>query len=352
LSGEAESDLERVGDDAAKKNGLKLYPKGAVLFAKSGMSATKDRIYVLKEPAYAVSHLAVLIPNPGVSAEYLRFALKAFPPSVLIKDTAYPSINRSDIQKHEIPVPEHADDQIRIARLLGKVEQLIARRRQHLQQLDEFVKSVFLDMFGEPACNEKAWAKEKIGSFTAVGTGATPSRKEMDRYYGGKIPWVKTTEVQNTEIFDTQECITEFALKETNCSLYPPRTVLLAMYGQGKTRGQVGMLKIAAATNQACAAIAPSEHNQTFIYEHLKLMYQQIRALGRGGNQENLNLSLVKNIELLLPPKKLQNKFAAIVGKTRTLKSRYRQSLKDLETLYAALSQRAFQGQLDLSRIA
>jgi type I restriction enzyme S subunit len=114
LSGKIESDLELVSDETAKLRKLKAYPKGTILFAKSGMSATKDRVYVLQSPAYVVSHLATLIPSGTADADYLRLALKRFPPSVLIKDPAYPAISLGDIQSYEIPVPEQRDDQSRI----------------------------------------------------------------------------------------------------------------------------------------------------------------------------------------------------------------------------------------------
>lgn len=159
LSGKSEFDLELVSDETAKLRKLKTYPKGTILFAKSGMSATKDRIYVLQNPAYVVSHLATLIPNGSAHADYLRLALKRFPPSVLIKDPAYPAISLGDIQSYEIPVPVDHDDQIRIAHLLGKVEGLIAQRKQNLQQLDDLPKSVFLEMFGDPVRNEMGWDK-------------------------------------------------------------------------------------------------------------------------------------------------------------------------------------------------
>jgi type I restriction enzyme S subunit len=135
LSEKNEADLELVSEETAQKRRLKLYPKGAILFAKSGMSATKDRIYVLYNPAYVVSHLAILTPNDKICADYLRLALKKFPPSVLIKDPAYPAISLDEIRRYKVPVHEKIDDQKRIAHLLGKVEGLIARRKQHLQQL-------------------------------------------------------------------------------------------------------------------------------------------------------------------------------------------------------------------------
>lgn len=261
------------------------------------------------------------------------------------------SLTKTDFLDLEIPFPP-LDDQIRIAHLLGKVEGLIAQRKQHLQQLDDLLKSVFLAMIGDPARNEKGWEKKEIGAFTKVGTGSTPSRQKMAEYYGGSIPWVKTTEVQNGDIVRTEEHITEQALRETSCSVYPAGTILLAMYGQGRTRGQVGYLRMDAATNQACAAILPSIHNQTFIFQQLSFLYDSIRALGRGGNQENLNLSLVRGIELVLPPNDIQGAFVTIVEKVEALKTHYQQSLANLEILYGSLSQQAFKGELDLSRVA
>lgn len=92
LSGEPESGLELVSEETARRRKLKTYPRGTVLFAKSGMSATKDRVYVLQNPAHVVSHLATLIPKSDTQTDYLRLALKHFPPSSLIKDLAYPAI--------------------------------------------------------------------------------------------------------------------------------------------------------------------------------------------------------------------------------------------------------------------
>lgn len=296
--------------------------------------------------------LASIRPTSELDGKFLYYYLKANERQIdaLGTGSTFKAITQVTLKKIEIPVPP-LDDQIRIAHLLGKVEGLIAQRKQHLQQLDDLLKSVFLEMFGDPVRNEKGWEKKPIGAFANVGTGSTPSRQKIAEYYGGSIPWVKTTEVQNCDIFRTEEHITERALCETNCSLYPIGTILLAMYGQGRTRGQVGYLRIDAATNQACAAILPSKHNEVFIFQQLRFLYDSIRALGRGGNQENLNLSLVRGIELLLPPKDIQDRFATIIEKIESIKSRYQQSLIDLEALYGALSQQAFKGELDLSRV-
>ena len=117
----------------------------------------------------------------------------------------------------------------------------------------------------------------------------------------------------------------------------------MAMYGQGKTRGQVAKLEIKATTNQACAAILPSEKiNMEYLYPLLKIMYNEIRALGRGGNQENLNLSLVRGIKIIFPPLELQACFATIIEKIEEQKALVRQALKESEDLFQRLMQDLF----------
>ncbi|MBK7175058.1 MAG: restriction endonuclease subunit S [Bacteroidales bacterium] len=124
------------------------------------------------------------------------------------------------------------------------------------------------------------------------------------------------------------------------------------MYGQGKTRGNVGFLKIEAATNQACAAIPPSENiNQVFLFILLKQCYNYLRSLARGGNQENLNLNIVGNIDIILPEPNIQAKFEGIVTKIESLKLKFLNSLKELENLYGSIRQRAFNGELDLDKV-
>ncbi|MEI7614684.1 MAG: restriction endonuclease subunit S [Betaproteobacteria bacterium] len=137
------------------------------------MSATKNRFYQLKNPAYVVSHLAVLIPKDRFFSDYLRHVLIKYPPSSLIKDLAYPAISLGDIQDFKVPVPEIFDDQIRIANLLSKVENLISRRREQLKQLDELLKSVFLEMFGLHNGDVKKWIIEPLSTCTEIVSGVT-----------------------------------------------------------------------------------------------------------------------------------------------------------------------------------
>ena len=118
---------------------------------------------------------------------------------------------------------------------------------------------------------------------------------------------------------------------------------MIAMYGQGKTRGMTAYLGIEACTNQACACILPSDKiNQTFLWQFFILSYDNLRDMAKGGNQPNLNGNIIKNYPVLYPPIELQGQFAAFVEQTDKSESAIQQSLDKLETLKKALMQKYF----------
>ena len=187
-----------------------------------------------------------------------------------------------------------------------------------------------------------------------VGTGSTPDRSNSG-YYGGTIPWVNSSLTQNDFICDTPECITEKAIEETSCRIYPIGTLIVAMYGQGKTRGQVSELKIVAATNQACAAINVYESNiNSYVKLFFKYNYTTIRKEAAGGAQPNLNLIKIKKIPIPLPPLSEQQRIVAKIEELMPLVEEYDKAQTGLDTLNAKLSevlkksilQEAIQGRL------
>ncbi|AFZ18918.1 restriction endonuclease subunit S [Allocoleopsis franciscana] len=105
------------------------------------------------------------------------------------------------------------------------------------------------------------WEVSKIEELAFISSGSTPNRSIAAYWQDGTIPWVKTGEINYTVIKSAEEKITQKALNETSVTVYPVGTVLVAMYGQGLTRGKVGILGIEATTNQACAAIIPKNEN-------------------------------------------------------------------------------------------
>lgn len=253
------------------------------------------------------------------------------------------NLNSSLVRKVTIPLPPKST-QLTIVSELDKINELIRLKKEQLKDYDNLAQSIFYEMFGAPVENEKGWEVKKLGEVCSVGTGSTPNRKNKEYYEHGIYPWVKSTEVCNLPIYSVEEFITEEALQNTNCGLYPKDSILMAMYGQGKTRGQVGLLKIEACTNQAVAAIVPSKKiNSIFLYRHLMLMYEHIRDMARGGNQANLNLTIVRSIQILLPPLPLQHLFAQRIEQIEHQKSAVQKSITDLETLLASRMQYWFE---------
>lgn len=160
----------------------------------------------------------------------------------------------------------------------------------------------------------EGWNKKLLSDLAQVTSGGTPDTSNHE-YWGGNIPWVTTAEIRNCIINDTQEKITALGLANSSAKLFPRGTILLAMYGQGKTRGQVARLGIEAATNQACAAILPKENvSGEYLYQNLLGRYEEIRNLSNDGSQKNLSGGLLKGISILRPPLPEQEKIARILG--------------------------------------
>ena len=152
-----------------------------------------------------------------------------------------------------------------------------------------------------------------IKSIADVSSGNTPSRRKSE-YWNGSIPWITTGELESGYVTASKECVTEKALKETALKLYHKGTVLIAMYGQGKTRGTAAVLGIEATVNQACAALTVHGGCSKFLFYQLQNSYHAIRRLSNTGNQENLNAEIIKNFKILWPDELEQQKIAAILS--------------------------------------
>ena len=148
------------------------------------------------------------------------------------------------------------------------------------------------------------WTWTSVGALIDVATGATPLRTRA-YYYGGSIPWVTSGAVNAGLITEATEFITARALGETNAKIFPPGTLLVAMYGEGQTRGRVAELGIAAATNQAVAALVFDQTNEAlrdYIRLYFQENYERIRQLAFGGVQPNLSLGVIRDTMVPLPP--------------------------------------------------
>lgn len=214
-------------------------------------------------------------------------------------------------------------------------------------------KKLFLPEYKHLISSVQNWGKCYLANIFSVETGSTPLRSNDLYYKDGNIPWIKTGEVQNCEIYRAEEYITEKALKETNVKLFPVNTLLIAMYGEGKTRGQVGRMKINATTNQACAALVNSNIDYVlneYVFYYCLSKYNELRRLAVGGNQPNLNLEKIKMWEIDIPPLEEQTEIVRRVKlafeKLDKIELRYQKAKEYFDKLAQSILNKAFRGEL------
>lgn len=158
------------------------------------------------------------------------------------------------------------------------------------------------------------WRIGALRYFATLSTGSTPDRTN-ENFWNGGIPWVKTGEIDYTTITTTQETISQEGLAASSVRIAPPGTLLIALYGQGVTRGRVALLGIPATYNQACAAIQPGELiDGRFLHAFFAFAYMFIREIGNETTQMNLNVEFVQRIRVVVPPVAEQSAIADFVG--------------------------------------
>ena len=252
--------------------------------------------------------------------------------------------------ERSIPLPP-LPEQKKIAHILSTVQRAIEAQQQIIQTTTELKKALMHKLFTEGLRNEPqkptdvgpipvSWKICKVGDVARIQSGGTPQRDTPENWNGGTIPWVKTGEIDYCIIRDTEEKITQAGLSNSAARIFPAGTLLMAMYGQGITRGRVALLAIEAATNQACASITPTDEAEVssrFLYYWFEYNYENLRKLGHGANQRNMNAALIRSFPLALPIAAQQtvivDTLAALDTKLRLLLRK----LSELETLFRAL---------------
>ena len=262
------------------------------------------------------------------------------------------TLNKQKIKNLDIPLPPLTEQQRIVSKLdnlFEKIDKSIALHQKNMDEADVFMGSMFNDVFGE--LEEKCDLKS-IGSFSKVGTGVTPLKSRNDFYDNGNINWITSKATNNDYVFESGQLITEIALDECRLKIHPIGTIIVALYGQGKTRGQVSELMVESTTNQALATILVDKNLSinTYLKYFLKKSYLDIREKASGGTQPNLNLSIIKGIELPLPPLNIQQKVVKYLDEVsqnlEKVKSIQIEKMDNLKALKASILDKAFRGEL------
>lgn len=173
-----------------------------------------------------------------------------------------------------------------------------------------------------------------LGNVFDIGSGGTPSKKHTE-YYDGDIPWVKTGDLKDKDLYVVEDYITEKGLKNSSAKMYEPGTVLIAMYGA--TIGAVSILRINACTNQACAAFKPCKAiSPEYLYYFLRSKKQSFIKDGVGGAQPNISAGYLKKVEIDLRPLDEQNETVTRLNLLDSIIHKRQQEIKNLDNLVKA----------------
>ena len=222
-----------------------------------------------------------------------------------ITGAAQGGLNSSNFKSIKIPLPP-LDVQKSIVAECEQVDAEYQEAQKEIAAARAEIARIMASVQGE---------EKRLGEIYKISSGGTPSRKENKYWEDGTIPWLTTTEVTNELITKTNECITEEGLKNSSAKLYPKGSLVIAMYGQGTTRGRTAKLGIETTTNQACAVLYEKiiDFDTDYVWAYLKSQYENLRSISHGSAQPNLTAGDISNFAIVLPPLAEQKRIVGLV---------------------------------------
>lgn len=324
-----QDDLIRfVSETYLESNLLSLGKKGDIFFADTSEDYAGIGNAVLVDidtPVFAGYHTVIVRPNDTSYSRYLAylFLTDAWRSQLCSRASGIKvfSITQGLLKKTTIILPPAEKVAVMtdyLDRKCSQIDAIIVRQQEVIEKLKAYKLSVITEAItkglnpdvpmkdsGVEWIGEipEHWQVAKIKYLATIASGGTPDRSHPE-YWNGSINWAKTGELQNNELYETEEKITELALENSSAKVFSVDTILVAMYGQGKTRGMTALLKVPSATNQACAGITVYSKDITVSYLWLFLMgaYDAIREKANGSGQPNLSGTLIADFNVTLPP--------------------------------------------------
>lgn len=346
--------VERIID--VEKYKSKLLKSGDIIIEKSGGSPTQPvgRVVIFEEDSgenyFCNNFTAVLRPKLIVNPKYALYMMKDLYNKRKVlkyqnKTTGIINLKLNDyLINTKVNIPDIAT-QIKITKALDKSQELINKRKEQIEALDELVKSQFIEMFGDPIKNTKGWNKVKLSDLGEWKTGGTPSRTNSE-YFKGSIPWLSSGELNNKYCFGSNEHITESAIKNSSAKLIEKESLLLGMYDTAALKSTINMVECTCNQAIAYSKLNNSVVNTVYVYYCIQMGKDFYKSQQRGVRQKNLNLTMIKDLEIIMPPLELQNKFIDSIKQIDKLKFRMENSLRELEDNFNSLMQKAFKGEL------
>jgi restriction endonuclease S subunit len=241
--------------------------------------------------------IKILQPNPNILPKYLYFIIK----SLDIADLGY-SRHFKELKEKKIPLPS-LEVQSQIVEELDNYQKIIDGCRQ---VIENYKPSIDID---------PSWEMIELGQLCSLMTGGTPKTDNKEFYENGDVPWLVSGDIHKVEIYNSKKFITKKGMESSSAKFLPVNSVLIALNGQGKTRGTVAVLRMKATCNQSIVSIKPNDEDilkTEFLYLYLNSIYKNIRNLTGDNQRSGLNMPIIREIKIPLAPIEEQIKFINI----------------------------------------
>ena len=374
-------DICEKGSSNIKQSDLKDLTGDYPIFGASGYiqnvdfyQRDRDYIGIIKDgsgvgrtmllPAFSsvIGTLQYILPKEGNDIKFINYALQNIDFSKSVQGAAIPHIYFKDYGETEILVSP-LSEQKRIVKFLdeefSKIDTLKTNAETNLKNAKELFETTLekelnpLSRHSERSEESSAdlpsgWEWKKIGDFCETSSGGTPLKQHNEYYENGNIPWLRSGEVCQKEIFETEMYITQKGMENSSAKYFPENSVVVAMYGA--TAGQVGIVRFRTTTNQAVCGIFPNEKYKTeYLYYALLSKKKELVAQAVGGAQPNISQIKIRNLQIPLPPLSVQKEIVARLDKltenVKRLETNYKQIIANCDELKKSILKKTFEGE-------
>ena len=349
---------EYISNKAAKN--IKLVAPDSLLVS---FKLTIGKMAFAGVPLYTNEAIISLPPRKDISLEYLhKYFLyfdwdKACSGDVKVKGK---TLNKEKLKNIDVLLPP-LSEQKRIVKFLdeefSKIDTLKTNAETNLKNAKELFESTLeKELNPQSRHSERSeessadlpsgWEWKKIGDFCETSSGGTPLKQHNEYYENGNIPWLRSGEVCQKEIFETEMYITQKGMDNSSAKFFPENSVVVAMYGA--TAGQVGIVRFRTTTNQAVCGIFPNEKYKTeYLYYALLSKKNELVAQAVGGAQPNISQIKIRNLQIPLPPLSVQKEIVARLDKlsenVKRLEANYKQIIADCDELKKSILKKTFE---------
>ena len=325
-----------------------IFDDELVLLAEDGGnfgSKEKPIAYRVSGKCWVNNHAHVLKPQECLNVDYLCYSIMFYDVSKLISGTTRAKLNQSAVRKMTIPLPP-MEVQQKIAQTLDAAAALISLRKQQLAELDNLIKSVFYEMFGDPVANEKGWKKKHLGEVSCVKIGPFGSLLHREDYIKGGIPLINPSHIIDGKICpDVNLTVREEMAQQLSQYRMDSKSVILGR------RGEIGRCAVVGEKEEGFLCGTGSllisslrDLNPVFLFKLISTtqLKNELENVAQGVTMKNLNSKIVEKFEVPVPPLPLQTQFAEIVTKIEEQKALVQKAIDESQYLFDSLMNEYF----------